>query len=230
MNRIRFDNLIKKQIEIARKAKIVKCKEPVNYIAGVDVAGDDESLIGFIAILSFPEMEVLEVKYAIEKNTFPYIPNFLAFRELPVIIKTYKKLKIKPDLILVDGQGIAHPRSCGIATHLGVAINRPTIGCAKSHLFGDYSMPRKSRGSFSIIRWQNKKIGIVIRTRDNVKPLFVSPGNLVDLSDCRKYILKTTRYRIPEPIRYAHIAGKNFLKNTRLTVIRKEEKRLEEAV
>ncbi len=146
----------------------------------------------------------------------PYIPTFLAFRELPVILKAYKKLTIEPDLILVDGQGIAHPRFCGVATHLGVILNKPTIGCAKSHLIGEFTMPGGNRGDFSPIKWHNKKIGIVLRTKDNVKPLFISPGNLVDFDDCRRYVLATTLgYRIPEPIRQAHIMAKRYAFNRR---------------
>jgi deoxyribonuclease V len=135
----------------------------------------------------------------------PYVPGFLSYRELPVLIKAYKKMQLEPDVILVDGQGIAHPRRLGLASHLGVVLGRPTIGCAKSHLFGQYAVPGVKRGMYTIMKNGDEAIGIVLRTRDNVKPLFVSPGHLVSADDCLSVVLKVTkRYRIPEPIRYAH--------------------------
>jgi deoxyribonuclease V len=135
----------------------------------------------------------------------PYIPGFLSYRELPVLKKAFKKVTLEPDVILDDGQGIAHPRRLGLASHLGVVLGLPTIGCAKSHLFGQYDMPGATRGMYTVMKDGDEKIGIVLRTRDNVKPLFVSPGHLVSADDCLSVVLKaTTRYRIPEPIRYAH--------------------------
>ncbi|MEO0226522.1 MAG: endonuclease V [candidate division WOR-3 bacterium] len=208
---IRLDHLINQQNLVARRVRIVGYKKVVKHIAGIDVSAKNNMLFCCIALFNFPELKDKEFAYAYKNGVFPYIPNFLAFRELPVILKAYKNLTIEPDLILVDGQGIAHPRYCGVATHLGVILNKPTIGCAKSHLFGEFTMPGKNRGDFSPIKRHNKKIGIVLRTKDNVKPLFVSPGNLVNLKDCRKYVLATTLgYRIPEPIRQAHIRANKY--------------------
>uniref|UniRef100_A0A7V3RIZ0 Endonuclease V n=1 Tax=candidate division WOR-3 bacterium TaxID=2052148 RepID=A0A7V3RIZ0_UNCW3 len=210
-NHYRLDRLIKIQERIARKLNISRCKTEVSSIAGVDAGVKGNKLQSCVAVFSYPELEIIELSLATTEVKFPYIPNLLAFRELPVILKAYKKLKNKPDLILVDGQGIAHPRFCGIASHLGVILNKPTIGCAKSHLFGNFEMPSNERGSWMPIKSGNKKIGIVLRTRKNVRPVFVSPGNLVDFSDCIKYVLATSLYRIPEPIRYAHIFTKNSI-------------------
>jgi len=209
-SKLRLDCLINIQIEIAKKIKIKKIKKQPKLIAGIDVGINGNLLCGYIALLSFPNLEYIDGVYAIKKANFPYIPSFLTFREVPVIINAYKKLKKKPDLIFVDGQGITHPRSCGIAAHLGVVLNKPAIGCAKSYLFGDWGMPGKKRGDWTPIKYNHKKIGIVLRTRDNTKPVFVSPGNLINFEDCRKFILATTKFRIPEPIRYAHIRAKEI--------------------
>jgi deoxyribonuclease V len=177
----------------------------VRYIAGVDAAVRDNVLLCCIGVFSFPSLQIIEDAYATVSRSIPYVPGFLSFRELPVIVKTYKKLKRKPDLMLIDGQGIAHPRSLGLASHVGVVLKIPTIGCAKSHLFGDYTMPRTRKGSYTVVRDGRRKIGLVLRTRDDVKPLFVSPGNRVDFDDCRSYVLASViKYRIPEPLRYAH--------------------------
>lgn len=204
--------MTKTQIDISKKIIIKKMQRHPRLIAGVDVGINDDLICGFIAVMSLPTLEYIDGGYAVEKIDFPYIPNFLAFREIPVIVRAYSKLKNKPDLIFVDGQGIAHPRFCGIAAHLGVLLNKPTIGCAKSYLFGEWRMPGKKRGDLSPIEYAHKRIGIVLRTRDNTKPLFVSPGNLVSFYDCRKYVLATAKYRIPEPIRCAHINAREVLR------------------
>ncbi|UCG91295.1 MAG: endonuclease V [candidate division WOR-3 bacterium] len=202
---MRLDKLIKRQHKLAQRVRIKKIHGTVQYIAGVDVAQKAELLFGCIGVFEFPSLYVVDEAFAQASSTFPYIPGFLSFREIPVIVKTYKKLRKKPDLILVDGQGIAHPRRLGLASHVGVMLGVATIGCAKSHLYGDYTVPRLGRGRYTYIRDGKKRIGIVLRTRKNVRPLFVSPGNLVDMSDCRNFVLaSTTKYRIPEPLRYAH--------------------------
>jgi len=184
---------------------IAPCRIKLATIAGADVAQAGEYLLSCIVVFSFPDLRVLHDSYARSRMVMPYVPGFLSYRELPVLVKAYKKIGDKPDLILVDGQGIAHPRRLGLASHLGVALNTPTIGCAKSHLFGEHAVPGTRRGSYASMWNGRERIGIVLRTRDNVKPLFISPGHLVDIRDCLRIVLRaTTRYRIPEPIRYAH--------------------------
>ncbi len=210
-NRFRLDRLIDIQNAISKKVKLLKCKNP-KTIAGIDVGMDGKILIAAVTLFSYPALDLINVAWATKKETFPYISTFLAFRELPVILKAYRKLNKEPDLIFVDGQGIAHPRKCGIATHLGVILDKPTIGCAKSYLWGEFEMPEKKRGEWKPIKFAGKKIGVVLRTRDNVKPIFVSPGNKVIFADCIKYVISTARFRIPEPIRYAHIFA-NEVKN-----------------
>jgi len=202
---LRLAQLSKNQREVAEAVRIVPLKKRVSMIAGADVARNGKYLFGSMAVLSFPELLLLDESHAEQREPIPYVPGFLSYRELPVLAKAFSRLKKKPDLILVDGQGIAHPRRLGLASHLGVVLGVPTIGCAKSHLYGDYEMPEDARGSYTFLKSKNNRIGLVLRTRNNVKPLFISPGHLIDLDGCLCILLSVTpRYRIPEPIRQAH--------------------------
>ena len=202
---MRLDHLIYVQTKLANRIKVRSLKRKINYIGGVDVAITRDSLVGCIGVFEFPGLKLVDSAWSRAPVEFPYIPGFLSFREIPVLLKCWNRIKRKPDLILVDGQGIAHPRSLGLATHLGILLNRPTIGCAKSHLYGEYRIPGEKKGSYALMKKGEKKLGLVLRTRDRVNPLFVSPGHLVDFNDCRKYVLATAvKYRIPEPIRFAH--------------------------
>lgn len=197
-------------MNMAAKVRVSKIHEKVASIGGVDVAVAGDMLIGCVSVLAYPSLDIIEYACDMKQVPMVYIPGFLSFRELPVLLTCYKKLRVKPDLLLVDGQGIAHPRALGLASHLGLILGKPTIGCAKSHLYGTYKNPQVTRGASAPIHAaNNKKIGWVLRTRKSIHPLFVSPGHLVDLEDCKTYVLQCTpRYRIPEPIRCAHrIAG-----------------------
>jgi len=176
-------------------------------IGGGDVAysKDGKYCFGAIAVLSFPDMEVLDRAAAVGKIPFPYIPGLLSFREGPILIKTFQRLKLKPDVMIYDGQGIAHPRRMGLASHMGLWLDVPSIGCAKTPLLDEFISPGPSKGSVEWIRWEGKKVGVVLRTRENVKPLFVSPGHRIDLQTSIQLILKSCkRYRTPEPLRRAH--------------------------
>jgi deoxyribonuclease V len=202
---LKTDHLKLQQLKLVRKIKIQRLNRKVRKIAGVDAAVTRDHLIGCIGVFLYPSMELLEEVSADCPMTVPYVPNFLSFRELPVFIKCFRRLKTKPDLMLIDGQGIAHPRALGLATHLGIVLNTPTIGCAKSHLFGEFSLPNSSRGSYEYLFSKGEKIGIVLRTQNSIKPLFISPGHLVDIDDCRRFVLSSAlKYRLPEPIRHAH--------------------------
>jgi deoxyribonuclease V len=195
---------------MATKVRVAKIHDKVTHIAGVDVAVAKDMLVGCICVLDYTSLDLVESTRYTKRAEMAYIPGYLSFREIPVLLHCYKKLKTKPDLILVDGQGIAHPRALGLASHLGVLLGKPTIGCAKSHLYGTYEFPEATRGaSAPILARGDKRIGWVLRTREAINPIFVSPGHLVDLEDCKTYVLNsTTRYRLPEPIRYAHrLAG-----------------------
>lgn len=202
---MRLDRLLEDQRIVAERVRVATHEGNIATVAGADVARHREQLFSCIAVFSFPGLDLLCDSYARLRAAMPYVPGFLSYRELPVLVRAYKKLKQKPDVMLIDGQGIAHPRGLGLASHLGAVLGVPTIGCAKSHLYGKYTLPRTKRGAYTVMKSGRQSIGIVVRTRDNVKPLFVSPGHLVDIRDCLRIVLRVTkRYRLPEPIRYAH--------------------------
>ena len=178
-----------------------------NYVAGVDVSTSKTLSIGWAAVvvLSFPELRVVEQRWAEGTITFPYIPGLLSFREIPLVCKAIEQLSIEPDVFLCDGQGLAHPRRMGIATHLGVIINKPTVGCAKSRLIGTHEEVGSKKGAHTPLMDKKEVIGAVLRTRQGVKPVFVSPGYGISLKVARTLVLScVTKYRIPEPIRAAH--------------------------
>ncbi|UCD06720.1 MAG: endonuclease V [candidate division WOR-3 bacterium] len=196
--------LTQRQINLAGQVRISPLKKKITLVAGADVAYRRGYLYCSICVLFFPDLDLVEESHASMRERLPYVPGFLSFRELPAMTRAYRRLKKKPQLMMVDGQGIAHPRSLGLASHAGVALGLPTIGCAKSHLYGHYSMPAQERGAYEYLTAHGRKIGLVLRTRSHVKPLFVSPGHLTALGDCHRFVLATAKYRIPEPLRYAH--------------------------
>jgi deoxyribonuclease V len=150
-------------------------------------------------------MEILDTATVAGKIRFSYIPGLLSFREGPILIKTFERLRLKPDMMIYDSQGIAHPRGMGLASHMGLWLNLPSIGCAKTPLLREFTCPGPSRGNFEWIRKEGKKVGTVLRTKDGVKPLFVSPGHQIDLSTSNKLILESCKgFRFPEPLRKAH--------------------------
>ncbi len=164
---------------------------------------------GAIATFTFPGLELREGVTAKRPVTFPYIPGLLAFRELPVILEAFEKLISPPDLLIVDGQGCAHPRRFGLACHLGVTLNIPAIGCAKSRLVGQQVMPGEKRGAIAILKDKNEIIGAIVRTRDSVKLVYVSVGHRIDLDTATQFTLRlSTKYRLPGPIRAAHNLAK----------------------
>jgi deoxyribonuclease V len=179
----------------------------VRTIGGGDVAYSEDRNFLFAAIvaLSFPKMEPLDSTTARGEISFPYIPGLLSFREGPILINTFQKLKIKPDVMIYDGQGIAHPRGIGLASHMGLWFDLPSIGCTKTPLLNDFVCPGPSKGSFELIRREGKEVGAVLRTKEKVKPLFVSPGHRINLRTSIQIVLTTCpRFRIPEPLRRAH--------------------------
>lgn len=183
------------------------------YVAGVDAAYGDGFLVGVASLFRLPELSPVEDALLKDSIKFPYVPGFLGFREGPVILKALKSLKLKPDLVIFDGQGIAHPRGLGIASHVGVLLRIPTIGCAKTRLVGSYIEPGPLKGSFSYLYLKGKKVGAVLRTKDNTRPLFVSPGHLIDITSAISIVLSlVTKYRIPEPLRRADLLSKKAIK------------------
>jgi len=195
------------QKQLASRVRLTEIKRRPKIIAGLDCAISKGSRRIFAAavVLKLPDFELVETVTAWRKLTFPYIPGLLSFREAPVCIAAVEKLKTKPDVFLIDGQGIAHPRRLGLAAHLGLFFDKPTIGCAKSRLIGTFDEPPLQKGSYTPLMHHEQIIGAVLRTRTNVKPLFISVGNKCVLDDAISITLAcTTKYRLPEPTRLAH--------------------------
>lgn len=183
-------------------------RKPIRTLAAGDVSYSRAADIHFGAFLlfSYPGLALLDSSFASGEIGFPYIPGLLTFREAPVLLEAFSGLSRKPDLLLLDGQGAAHPRSMGIASHLGLLLNLPAIGCAKSRLCGECAEPGRAKGSMAPLRHKGKTIGAALRTRAGIKPVFVSPGHRMDLAASAGIILALCRtYRIPEPLRQAHI-------------------------
>jgi len=200
------------QEELSSQVSLRDSFSDIRFVGGIDVSAPANSSVGcaVVAILSFEDLRLIEFRYANRELRWPYIPGFLSFREVPVILAALENVECIPDVIIVDGQGIAHPRRFGIAAHLGVLLDAPTIGCAKSLLCGHYSELGPHRGDTALLLDDTgQQIGNVVRTRDGVKPLFVSPGNKISFNSSVRVILESTGvYRLPEPIRFAHRLAK----------------------
>lgn len=180
--------------------------EPIHYVAGVDMGFLENGKVSraAVVILSYPDLQVVESTTAHRPTSFPYIPGFLSFREIPAVLDALEKVKITPNIILCDGQGIAHPRRLGIASHLGVILDMPTIGVAKSLLIGKHAELPETKGSWEPLIHDGETIGAVLRTRNSVRPLYISTGHKVSLITAIDFVLKcTTKYRLPETTRIA---------------------------
>jgi deoxyribonuclease V len=187
----------------------------VRLVAGVDISAPrfQGRVRGTVVVLTYAELEVVEIGAVEQTVDFPYIPGLLSFRESPVILAAYEKLRSRPDLIMVDGQGIAHPRRFGLASHLGVLLDVPTIGCAKSLLCGTHDALGAEAGSAAEIEHEGEVVGMALRTRTNVRPVFVSVGHKVDLAAAVSWVGSCCRgYRLPEPTRLAHLAASGNLR------------------
>ncbi len=197
------------QRELAEMIVIGGKPGSINVIAGIDVSMRLYGKTGYagVIVFSYPGLDVIEESFAGGPVPFPYVPGLLTFREGPLIEEVVTKLNTSPDLLIFDGQGIAHPRHMGIASHMGLKLNIPSIGCAKSRLFGEYIEPSPEKGSSSpLTDGEDRQIGVVLRTRENVKPVFVSPGHMVGMDESAEIIMSCTgKYRIPIPTREAHI-------------------------
>jgi deoxyribonuclease V len=194
----------------AHKAQALLCKkivqedrlpERVRLVAGVDVAYFDERAVGAVAILDYETLKIVESQTAICCASFPYVPTLLAFREIPAAVACIKKLKLQPDVFLADGHGMAHPYGCGFASHLGLAIGKPTIGVAKNRLIGE---PVEIEGKVFFVH-EGRVIGAVVTTKEDMKPVYVSVGHLVSLGTAVRIVEHCARgNRIPEPLAAAH--------------------------
>ena len=206
-------------IEIQKKLRALVSRtwdgRSIRLIAGADVHfPTKETARAAIAILAYPGLEIVESSAYEGPCAFPYVPGLLSYREIPPLLEALKKLRGKPDIILCDGQGIAHPRGLGLASHLGLVLGIPTIGCAKSPLYGEFEEPGAERGSTSPIKDpQGRTIGSVVRTRDRTRPLYVSVGHRITLKKAVSIVMDCLKsFRIPEPLRAAHrLAGLHHL-------------------
>jgi len=178
----------------------------IHYLAGADMAFDPATDIAFAGVIvyRFPGLEEVERRMARRKLRFPYVPGLLSFRECPILLAAFARLQTEPDLILIDGQGLAHPRRLGIACHIGILFDKPTIGCAKSRLVGEHQEPPARAGSTAPLELKGERLGMVLRTRDNVRPIYVSTGHRVSLDSAVNLVKQCMDgYRIPKPTREA---------------------------
>ena len=206
------------QRQLAERASAEDRLGPVRRVAGVDVSQkwrDPEGLIfAAVVLLDAATLQVVDAAHATRRSDFPYVPGFLGFREVPCLLDAFARLETMPDLIFVDGHGTSHPRRLGIATHLGVLLDRPTIGVAKSILVGQPAGPLAPEpGSRVPLVWRNREIGLVLRTKLRVNPVYVSTGHRVSLPTAAEWVMRATKgYRLPEPTRQAHLSANAFRK------------------
>lgn len=215
-NRHPWDLAPARAVELQRRLAALVRREnafgPVRHVAGVDVGFEDRNTVtrAAVVVLDFPALTVVEQAVARRPTTFPYIPGLLSFRELPAVLDAFEGLTVPPDLILCDGQGLAHPRRFGIACHLGIWLDRPTIGVAKSRLIGTHEEVPPAKGAQQPLMDRGECIGAVVRTRAGVQPLYISIGHRIDLPTSVDYVLRCiTRYRLPETTRAAHRLASN---------------------
>jgi deoxyribonuclease V len=199
-------------IQLKLASKVSRTDEVVNpkFIAGVDISVDRvrDKARGAVVVLSYPELELVETRVVDGRVDFPYVPGLLSFREAPLTLATFERLETTPDLILFDGQGIAHPRRMGLAAHLGLFLDMPTIGCAKSRLCGHHDTPGLEPGSYAELVDGEEIIGAALRTKLGTKPVYVSIGHKISLESAINWVMRCCRgYRLPEPTRLAHLAA-----------------------
>jgi len=207
----RWDLTYKQAVDVQRSLRsgllLTPLEKAVRFVGGADVsyAKANNQLYGAIVVVDIEKMEVIEAATAAGEAGFPYIPGLLSFREIPVLSKALKKIRHAPDVLVLDGQGIAHPQGFGLASHFGRLTDLPSIGCAKSRLVGEHGPVMKRRGCFSDLYYHGRKVGAAVCTKDKTNPVFVSPGHRVDIASSINIILASCRgYRLPEPIRQAH--------------------------
>lgn len=203
------------QKDLKSKINLTPFSKKIKTIAGADISFQrfGKTFYGGIVIFSYPALKPIARSLAVMETHFPYVPGYLSFREIPCLLKAWNMIPEKPDVLIVDGQGIAHPRRTGLAAHFGILIDSCTIGCAKTKLYGTYNEPAPEKGKYSRLKAGDEIIGCVLRTKDKVKPLFVSPGNNVSINQSRSIVLKSVlAHRMPEPTRRAHYYVNEFRK------------------
>jgi deoxyribonuclease V len=193
--------------------------QPITHIAGVDISNTPfdpaQMIFASIVVLSYPFLEIVEIATSFAKQEFPYIPGLLGFREVPILVETYRKLSIQPDLIMVDGHGLSHPRGLGVASHLGVILDLPTIGVAKSILVGKPAgLLSEEQGGVVPLSWKGRDLGVLFRSKKRSSPLIVSSGHKISLKSAVDWVSRCLRgYKLPEPTRQAHLAANICRKN-----------------
>jgi len=183
----------------------------IRSVAGVDVSVKNGVSQAAVVVSSYPDLEPIEIVRAQLPTTYPYITGLLTFREGEVLAAAFQQLEHEPDVFIFDGMGQIHPRRMGIAAHMGLWLQRPTIGCGKTHLIGDYDQPAPEKGSYTPLHHKGRQLGVVLRTRTNVKPVYISVGHMAELDTAVQLIMSVTpKYRLPQPIRMAHNAAGEF--------------------
>jgi deoxyribonuclease V len=204
------------QRDLRSRVVLQPLPERVELVAGADISYNRFSDVVYagIVVLRLPELEVVATSGIVSKMTFPYVPGLLSFREAPSILEAWEKLDTRPDVLVLDGQGIAHPRRIGIASHVGLLVDLPTVGCGKTVLVGKYEEPDARAGSASPMIDRGEVVGAALRTKDRVAPVYISPGHLADIPSSVDLMLRCVRgfgttkgskYRIPDPTRLAHL-------------------------
>lgn len=195
------------QNNLREKLTFPPLNKPIETIAGADISLNrfSEVIYAGIVILRYADLQPIAYSLVQDITRFPYVPGFLAFREIPALLKAWEQIPVKPDVVMVDGQGIAHPRRMGIAAHLGAITGTPTLGCAKKPLFGKWIEPGLEKGNHSPIQDKEETLGYVLRSKNKTKPVFISPGNRLSSSDALTIAIHCAKnHRLPEPTRQAH--------------------------
>lgn len=195
------------QKQLRADVRVAPLAHSIKTIAGADISFNkfSRTVYAGLVVLALPSLDVIEEVCVVSETSFPYVPGLLSFREAPSVLEAWAKLKTEPDAVMFDGHGIAHPRRVGIASHVGLIIGRPTLGCAKSVLVGKYEEPERERGAWTEMIDKGETIGAALRTKTNVQPIFVSVGHMIDLAGAINLTLQCDGgYRQPEPTRRAH--------------------------
>ena len=195
------------QQKLRSRVELTVMETEIRLVGGADISFNkfSETIYAGIVVLKLPELVEVARAMVVTRTSFPYIPGLLSFRETPALLEAWEKLHAQPDVMILDGQGIAHPRRLGIAAHFGLLTGVPSIGCAKSLLTGKYTPPPHDKGTWSALMDKEEQIGAVLRTRENVKPVFVSPGHKIDFQSSIDVVMRCcTKYRLPETTRLAH--------------------------
>jgi deoxyribonuclease V len=197
------------QKRLASRVILKPLPEEITVVAGADVgySRHHDRAVATVATYTYPGLEFRELVGFKGNFSYPYVPGLLSFREIPLLLQAFERLRAEPDVVLCDGQGTAHPRRLGLASHLGLWLNLPTVGCAKTKLVGTHRKVGPMKGQYRSLRYRDERVGVVLRTRTKVKPLYVSPGHLAEVESSRRLVMRCClQYRLPEPIRTAHLA------------------------